>query len=125
MALSENGVLVSQTWYRLAERYTYLTIDTLVVMPDHVHALLVLQPSAEGKQAHVNSPSRPCGTTQASLGAVVQNAKSTAARRVNLHRGTPGTPVWQRNYYERIIRDVEHLQRTRVYLAANPERWPE
>jgi hypothetical protein len=38
-------------------------------------------------------------------------------------RGTPGTPVWQRNYYEHIIRDDESLNRIRQYIIDNPVRW--
>jgi putative transposase len=125
MELSEYGVIVSQTWHALAERYTFLSIDTCVVMPDHVHVLLALQPGAVRNPTQTSTSGRPHGTTCASLGAVVQSAKSVAARRVNRLRGTQGAPVWQRNYYERIIRDAEHLQRTRSYVAANPERWPE
>jgi len=40
-------------------------------------------------------------------------------------RGTPGTPVWQRNYYEHVIRDEAALDRIRGYLAENPARWDE
>jgi REP element-mobilizing transposase RayT len=49
--------------------------------------------------------------------------KTVSTKHINEHRQTPGTPVWQRNYYEHIIRDDGALQRIRAYIAANPLRW--
>ena len=49
--------------------------------------------------------------------------KSAAARRINQLRGTPGAPVWQRNYFEHIIRDDAALNRIRAYIQSNPQRW--
>ena len=49
--------------------------------------------------------------------------KSAATRKVNQARGAPGAPVWQRNYYERIIRDEPELDRVRRYIRENPLKW--
>jgi REP element-mobilizing transposase RayT len=46
-----------------------------------------------------------------------------SARQINALRGTPGTPFWQRDFYERIVRDEEALRRIREYIRRNPERW--
>jgi putative transposase len=54
---------------------------------------------------------------------VIQNLKSITARRINRQRGTPGTRVWQRNYWERVIRNEAELARIRQYVADNPLRW--
>lgn len=51
--------------------------------------------------------------------------KSAATTRVNVRRGTPGVPLWQRNYYEHVIRDDADFTRIRDYIAANPYRWNE
>ncbi|MFA5835833.1 MAG: hypothetical protein WC837_02650 [Bellilinea sp.] len=61
----------------------------------------------------------------ASLGAIVQNYKSVSARNINAIRNTPGSVVWQRNYYDRIIRDDRELERVRGYILDNPRRWME
>lgn len=58
-----------------------------------------------------------------SLGAIVRAFKSAVARRINALRGTPGEFVWQRNYYEHIIRNDEALNRIRQYISDNPIRW--
>jgi putative transposase len=58
-----------------------------------------------------------------SIGAIVRAFKSAVTVRVNLIRGTPGAEVWQRNYYEHVIRDEDELRRARQYILQNPLRW--
>jgi hypothetical protein len=69
------------------------------------------------------SPQPPNGTDSGSIGAMVQNFKSVASRKINKQRGTPGTQVWQRNYWEHIIRDEQAYQRIVHYIANNPAQW--
>jgi len=57
------------------------------------------------------------------LSEVIRAFKSFSARRINALRGTPGVAVWQRDYYERIIRDDGALERIRRYIIENPARW--
>ena len=63
------------------------------------------------------------GPSPGSLGAIVGNFKSVTARRINRLRHTPGMPVWQRNYYEHIVRTEDALYAIRQYIADNPLRW--
>jgi REP element-mobilizing transposase RayT len=60
-----------------------------------------------------------------SLGSIIAGFKSASTRRINQVRQAPGEPVWQRNYYEHIIRSERALNRIRVYIQANPARWAE
>jgi len=69
------------------------------------------------------SPLRAHGTQRGSLGAMVQNFKAVSSRRVNVLRQTPGTPLWQRNYWEHVVRDEAGLGRVRAYIQSNPARW--
>jgi len=79
-----------------------------------------------GKWNGVGNPKeQPNGTTPGSLGAVIQNFKSITTRRVNGLRRTPGEKLWQRNYYEHIIRNEEDWDRISRYILANPEQWEE
>jgi len=71
------------------------------------------------------SPGLGINVPPGSLGALVRTYKSTVTRFVNRVRRTPGAPVWQRGYWERIIRDERHLAATRRYIANNPRRWAE
>ncbi len=56
---------------------------------------------------------------------MIGSFKSATTKRINHHRDTRGMPVWQRNYYERVIRGTEELTRIRQYIADNPARWAE
>lgn len=58
-----------------------------------------------------------------SLGIIVGSFKSAVPKRINEQRGTPGVTVWQRNYFEHIIRDEESLNATRLYIQTNPAQW--
>jgi REP element-mobilizing transposase RayT len=113
MRLSAEGMCVAEVWANLPRHYTHVSLDAFVVMPNHVHGILVLGPDAIG------------GASRAPLPEVVRGFKTYAARRVNGLRGVSGAPVWQRNYYERIIRDEQELQNVRRYIAENPAHWHE
>ncbi|MDM8001030.1 MAG: transposase [Dehalococcoidia bacterium] len=93
-------------------------------MPNHVHGIIVItdRPGVEAQHAaplyvSVNAP-RP-----GSLSAIVRSFKSASTKRMNELRAAPGTPVWQRNYYEHVIRNERDLERIREYIATNPLRW--
>jgi len=58
-----------------------------------------------------------------SVAAIIGNVKSTITRRINQMRHTPGAEVWQRNYWENIIRTPESHARIEDYIFANPARW--
>jgi putative transposase len=101
-----------------------VTLDEWIVMPNHLHGLLALGPRVTGRGRGL--PARPDGSiglAAGSLGAIVGNYKSLVTRRVNELRDTPGAPVWQRNYYERIVRNQRQLDALRRYIAENPARW--
>lgn len=119
----------------LPRHFPSLSLDAFVVMPNHVHVIFMLdrgEASAgaaivEGDDSHTDaSPLQwPNGTISGSLGAIVQNFKSVSARKINQARLTPGEPVWQRNYYERIIRNEDERQRIQAYILNNPGCWGE
>jgi len=67
----------------------------------------------------------PRGPAPRSLGAFIAGWKAAVTARVNRLRKTPGEPVWQRNYYEHIIRDEGSLASIRRYIADNPRLWAE
>jgi len=73
--------------------------------------------SSQSSHAALRAPAR------GSLGAIVGNFKSVTARRINRIRHTPGAKIWQRNYYEHVIRNEKQLNRIRQYIADNPLRW--
>lgn len=65
----------------------------------------------------------PTGPAPKSLGSFVAGFKSAVTTRINDHRDTPGAPVWQRNYHDRIIRTERHWRAARAYIRRNPADW--
>jgi putative transposase len=124
---NQAGLLVEQEWTRTTEIRPGVQLDAFVVMPNHFHAILILQ---EGPNvgAHSCAPLRPAITPRLfrparSLGSLIAGFKSSVTKRVNELRNSPGVPVWQRNYYEHVVRDEEELRRIREYIALSPENW--
>lgn len=90
-------------------------IDAYVVMPNHLHGILVIEDP--GSTAAESSPSL------APIGVIVGSFKSASTRWINRARDTPGVTVWQRNYYEPVVRDRSSLERFRDYIVSNPASW--
>lgn len=90
-------------------------------MPNHVHGIIVLK-DRNVVGATGRSPSRS-GPYRHSLGAFVAGFKSAVVKRIHLLRGAPAAPIWQRNYYEHVIRDEESLNRIQDYVLNNPKQW--
>jgi REP element-mobilizing transposase RayT len=124
MHLNAPGALAQTAWLDTPRHFPNVDVDTLMVMPNHLHAILILHHMVGAKHA---SPlpvgGKAKGTSRGSLPAVVQAFKSAAARRINADRGTPGAAVWQRGYFEHIIRTPDDLDRLRRYIESNPLRW--
>ncbi len=134
MRLNDYGRAVAAEWQKLPVRFPHVTTDASIVMPNHLHGIIVIGGGVRAKHPPAistpplylsadASPLRPTGTISGSLGAIVQNFKSTATRVVNALRQTPGLPLWQRNYFERIVRDERELNRIRAYIVNNPLKW--
>jgi putative transposase len=127
------GKFVEQTWLKLPNIFLNLKPDKFILMPNHVHATLFLatptsSPGApSGAPTDRNSLTRAgCGAlmSRSSLAAIIRAFKSQSAIGVNKIRMTPNRPLWQRNYYEHIIRTSKSLNELRRYIHENPARWP-
>ena len=118
MRLNEDGRLAQSVWEALPKHYSHVELDAVVVMPNHVHGIIVLTATPVG------AGFKPASTRHG-LPEIVRAFKTFSGRRINQSRSTPGTPVWQRNYYEHVIRNDAALNRLRQYIAENPARWAE
>ena len=134
--LNEFGRLVAETWVDLPSHIAGVELDKFVVMPNHVHGIIRLTGTDPGQipsaapAPFVGAGPRPAHPTDAahspvSLTEVVRQFKSFSARRVNAVRGTPGIPLWQRSFYDHIIRNEADYLRIWNYIDVNPARWRE
>ena len=115
--LNQYGQIVADAWLWLAQQYPYVIIDAWVVMPNHFHGILVIGDDDRG-----GSRSAP---TRKPLGRLIGAFKTVSTKQINHLRDTSGTVVWQRNYYEHIIRNEDRLHEIRHYIETNPARWTE
>ena len=110
------GSLVDACWRDLPAHHPHVVLDAYVVMPNHLHGLLEVPERTTVLPA--TSPVAP-----GALGAVVRSFKSAVTRRFRqLHPGSAAT-IWQKNYYEHVVRDHDSVERIRWYIASNEERW--
>ncbi len=106
----------------------HVALDEWMVMPNHAHVIFEFTdfPAGEGGKRPLSQPSNPFQNAAAgSLGVVVGRYKTAVTKRINQIRHTPGEKVWQRGYYERIIRTEQELHATKEYIRNNPVRWAE
>ncbi len=126
MGLNEHGEIAMECWQNIPAHFPNVELDEFIIMPNHVHGILVItnNDATDVGATHASPlPKSPHGPQSASVGAVVGSYKSAVTKRFNARRHTPGAAVWQRNYYEHIIRDDESLGRIRQYILDNPARW--
>jgi REP element-mobilizing transposase RayT len=122
MQLNEYGQIVSDSYLWLASQYPYVYLDQWVVMPNHLHGIIGLSDDLR-RGVSRNAPTIDTVTKRKSLGRLIGAFKTVSTKQINILRDTPGTPVWQRNYYEHIIRNEESLRSIRQYIDNNPLAW--
>lgn len=124
--LSQYGQIARRTWEEIPRHFPNVSLDAFIVMPNHIHGIVFIneaKPAKVGAQHAAPLRGTKLSVQPGSLGAMVRSYKSTVTREINLHRGTPGGRVWQRNYYEHIIRDYPDLEEIRDYVVNNPAAW--
>ncbi|HLW43440.1 MAG TPA: hypothetical protein VKS00_03060 [Candidatus Acidoferrales bacterium] len=120
MQCSRAGDAVRSVWLELPLRFPAIQLDAFAVMPNHVHGILFFRPLAAAGAAS-SAPTKTVANAP-TLGLVLRAFKSLSAAAINciLHRTGP---VWQRNYYEHIVRSGKDLDAVRLYIAQNPMQW--
>ena len=103
------GKIVFTHWHNLKRYYNDLELSTFIVMPNHVHGIFVIKFAETGKRYLISD--------------VVRSFKTFSSKRINELRKMSGTPVWQRNYWEHVIRDQNSFNRIHDYILTNPLRW--
>ena len=114
--LNELGKIVLQCLYDLPSHYSHVKLDEFIVMPNHIHGIFIL----------VGVGFKPAPTIDKKrhgLSEVIRAFKTFSSRKINKLHKTSGTSVWQRNYYERVVRDEDELNKIRQYISDNPIKW--
>ena len=125
IVLGSYGKFAKACFEGIPQHFAHAEVDAFVVMPNHLHGIIFVANGTEVGAQHAaplrkEASPRP---TPGSLSTIVRSFKSASTKRINELRGAPGTPVWQRNYYEHVIRNERELDKIREYIATNPLRW--
>lgn len=152
MIPNDCGIIVSEEWRRTEMVRDRVVVDTFVLMPNHTHGVIVIKDppgddsdqqsssasdnDAEDDRGRDSSPMNPYhddeprnrtfgGAIAGSLSTIMRQFKSMVTKRINRRRDTPDASVWQRNFYERVVRTRGELERVRTYIRRNPAQWDE
>lgn len=124
--LSPIGQIVRTCWIEIPKHFPNIRTETYVVMPNHVHGILIIpssQPEArpQGKAiVRTESFGKP---TPKSIPTAVRSFKSASSRRVRESGLVAGGSIWQRGYYEHVLRNTREYVEATNYILLNPARW--
>ena len=129
MELNSAGVVITRWWLELTRKFTTVEADAYIVMPNHCHGIIVIADPTVGADLCVGPPNGRTGAhAGAPLPTIIQWFKTMTTN--DYMRGVRrfGWPtfrgqLWQRSYFEHIIRDADSLTRIRQYIIDNPARW--
>lgn len=122
LSLTDIGKIVENCWKGISKRFPHVCVDDYIIMPNHVHGIVIITPGLS------KNPNKRAGTSPApTLGDIVRVFKSTSAidylayiknRNLNATRR-----LWQRNYYEHIVRNDHDFDNIKKYIRNNPINW--
>ena len=135
LRLSEIGRIAEQHWRAIPEHFPQVELGAYVIMPNHIHGIIIIRPDSVGVGASqwdaptsdVDDPTndapadKKLGPQRGSIGAITGAYKMSVSRRFK--RELNVIPLWQRNYYEHIIRGEEEYRRIDAYITANIDNW--
>jgi len=126
MRLNDAGRIVQNVWDALPNHYSCIELDSFVVMPNHIHGIIVLNDvgaqfiAPNNNDGAINQGAMNRAPT---VGEIIRTFKARCTHGINQLRGVQGVSIWQRNYYEHIIRNESSLQEIREYITNNPAQW--
>ena len=121
--LNDSGRIVVDEWNHTPALRTNILLDEFVVMPNHIHGIVMIAKSRRGVLQYAPTNSTPLQSPSQTIGAIVRGFKSAVTKQINELHNTPGSKFWQRNYWEHIIRNESELNRIRAYIQNNPAKW--
>lgn len=110
--LTRTGEILLAQWHELRTVYQNVVPEQMVIMPNHIHGIIIITGRAEQGRAPA-------------LGNIIGAYKSTTTKRANQEHNLPGRIIWQRNYYDHVIRNGKELAAIRKYIEDNPVKWHE
>ena len=132
MRLNALGKIVAEEWNKTSSIRANVELDAFVVMPNHIHGIIILNDDGGITSARYRRGELQFAPTYTNpkfkspsqtIGAIVRGFKSATTKRINALRNTYGVPLWQRNYYEHIMRGEKDYNAICEYILNNPLQW--
>jgi len=123
MILNKFGTIVREEWLRTEKFRENVELDYYIIMPNHFHGISIINSRDTARCVPTNEKRKFGELFPGSLPVIVRSFKSAVTKVVNELRNSPGEPVWQKNYYEHIIRNENDLNNIRKYIELNPLKW--
>lgn len=124
MKLNDFGKVVQEEWERTAIVRPNIELGAYMVMPNHFHGILIITDAVVGASRRLAPTTDAISPKPGSLGAIMAQFKSIVTKRIwKLDENMNGTPIWQRNYYEHIIRNDREMGKIWRYIESNPVTW--
>ena len=120
MILNDVGLMAEKCWNEIPAHFPHIELDEFVIMPNHVHGILSIT-TAVGAKNVSPLPSQQMHGPSKTIGSVIRGFKIGVTKW--MRQNTPVYNVWQRNYYEHVIRDSDDWNRTHLYIESNPRDW--
>ena len=122
IVLNRAGEIVNNYWEEISRYFTSVETEEFVIMPNHIHGIIKINDIGDNVGAGFPRPSTGY-KDKPSLGQIIAYFKYQSTKNINQISGTAGKQIWQRNYYEHIIRGEDDLQKIRKYIIYNPQKW--
>lgn len=118
------GDIAREEWENTTTHRPYVEVDSYVIMPNHTHAIIVIDKEGMARHAPTQTPkfSHPL---KGALGTIVGAYKATVTKHIHRLHNTPEEIIWQRGFHDAIIRDEKMLDALRHYVENNPALWAE
>jgi REP element-mobilizing transposase RayT len=125
VVLNDMGRIAEECWRAIPEHFPNAELGVYVVMPNHLHGIIILHEHGRGTKfrAPTATSEQFQKPVEGSIPTIVRTYKAAVTRHVG--RELDGGVVWQKNYYEHIIRNDEDANRIHRYIEANPAMWAE
>ena len=121
--LNQFGELFLEEWNRSFEMRKELSCDEFIIMPNHLHAIVIIENNEPIPNANIDLPI--LYRSPRSISSFIAGLKSIVTKRINEIRNTPGQPVWISRYHDYIIRDEKAYRNIKRYIQENPIRYSE
>ena len=123
MILNKFGLIVEEEWLKTEILRKDIELDYFVIMPNHFHGIPIINSRDTARCVPTNEKRKFGKMFPGSLSVIVRSFKSAVTKRINELKNSPGKPVWQKNYFEHIIRNQIDLNNIRKYIELNPLKW--